>query len=97
MKQREWDDFLRACEDIDLFVEDLCIEVEVEGDYEVIEDLPGKMWCDPDGDEGVEIDWDFLKNHPSIEDEVIQHYNLMAAIAEADRYTRRAEQGFYDG
>ena len=94
--RREWDRFQEALEGVETFVEDICIEVEVDGDFCVIEDLPGEAWCDPDGDEGIDIDWDFLEDFPKIADEVVYHYNLISEIEAADRYTRRAESGFAD-
>ena len=93
ISRREWDRFLEALEDEKMFVEDLCIEVEVDGCYEVIDDLPGVEWCD-EFEEGIDLKWDWLSQFPAVEEQVIEHYNTMAAIDEADRYTRRAEQGF---
>ena len=93
--RNEWNSFQEAAKDADIVVEDVCIEVEVEGGYEEIMDLPGQRYYDEYGS-GIEIDWDFLQGYPAIEEEVIRHYNLMVQFDAADRYQRRAEQGFCD-
>ena len=94
MQRSEWDRWTEALKSVSVWAEDVCIEVEIDGDYKEIEDLPGEVeYCEYEG-QIITVDWQFLADFPQIEKQVLRTFEIWSEVDAADRYTRRAEQGW---
>lgn len=96
MTRDEYERYLEAVKAAPCVVDYLSFEVEVEDDYEEIFEIPG-FWVSTIGGRFPEADDSILDQFPEVSEEFYRAAALDAEFAAADAYTRRAEQGFYDG
>lgn len=82
-----------ATYEYELGVEILVVESDGSEDYEEIFDFPGEVSNDPDWD-GIDPDLEALEAFPGLHAELLSRFETDAQMAEEDRYTRRAEQGW---
>lgn len=74
---------------------EVSIEIDVEGEWEEVTDLPKRTFWDDYAEEyRSEIDWEALEAFPEIVLTVEDSFSACAAEAYSDHCTRRAESGF---
>lgn len=96
MTRAEFDEFQYRVSTARYVVDDVSVEVNVDGEYEEVFEFPGTMISEEDGDY-VMIDDEALAEFPHIAEEYYRVAYHVAEWSAADRATQRAEQGYYDG